>query len=52
MVKMNKPLTRSEIASKAGIASMAKLTKKERVEKARKAGNALWVKIRSGSLTT
>ena len=46
-----KKLTRKEIASIAGKASMARLTPKQRVEKARKGGTALWAKIKAGNLT-
>ena len=50
--KNMKKLTRAEIASKAGKASMAKLTSKQRTAKARKGANALWAKIRAGELST
>ena len=47
-----KKLTRSEIASKAGKASWAKLSSKEKSARASKMANALWAKIKAGELST
>lgn len=49
MNKTNKPLSRAEISSKAGLQAAKNMTSKQRSERARKGGRALWVKINSST---